>query len=697
MHSFKSSLRRLNVGTKLSLLIVVLQLVGFVGLSMFLSQAAIQQLQQEVSQSITRQQTQVADMVSLFDETLQEEVSNFLNIFLADLAPDFTLDPQQRVDVVGRDTPTLSNGEELLNGVFDLPDAFTAKTGAPVTMFARDGDDFVRVTTSLKKANGERAVGTLLNRDSHSYARLMSAESYTGIAELFGTTYITKYQPIRDSRGEVIGASFIGIDITQELAMLKSRVRGMTHDESGYTMLVNASGAKRGHVIAGGPHEEKSLAELTTPTGEPAYATMFSSTSGRIDYALAGSDTRERNTYFISYPDWNWIIASTVFPAEVQGEVVALRNWSLLAALLLALCFAGLMYFFQRRLISAPLAQVVTMGQGLAKGDLSQRYESSRQDEIGKLITSMNGIGEGLTHTVGRARASGNSVNDAAANIAQSSQDLASRTEQSAANLQETSASMEQITATIKNTAHSAQEASQLVHATADIAKQGNTAMGEAQNTMEDINTSATKISEITTLIDGIAFQTNILALNASVEAARAGEHGRGFAVVAQEVRTLATRSSDASKEIRELIDASLRHTESGAKMVKGAAQTMQDILKGIERVSDMISEISAGTKEQSEGISQINLAVTELDTITQQNASMVQQSNTAAEMMSDESRQLSELLASFKLGFEQKTTPAPLHSLLPGESPTLSTAPPKKIIESRRLAEHNDDDWSSF
>ena len=191
-------------------------------------------------------------------------------------------------------------------------------------------------------------------------------------------------------------------------------------------------------------------------------------------------------------------------------------------------------------------------------------------------------------------------VNQAAGEIAQGNEELSARTEQSASSLQETSASMEEITTTVQHSADSAQQASQLVNSTSEQARRGNEDMNKAQASMEDINRSAERINEIISLIDGIAFQTNILALNASVEAARAGEHGRGFAVVAQEVRTLATRSSDASREIRGLIDESISHTQQGVAQVKDASHAMAEILSSVERVNDMIAEISAGAREQS-------------------------------------------------------------------------------------------------
>ncbi|WP_052384137.1 methyl-accepting chemotaxis protein [Litchfieldella xinjiangensis] len=660
MKTLTPLLRRTSVGGKLSSFILVLQLAGFVGLAFFLSQSSLRQINTEVGQGIQQQQEQVANMMSLFDETLQQQAGNMLHLLLGDLSPTFEVDTRRRIEVAGRQTPTFSNGGEPLNGNYTLADEFTVRTGAPVTFFARDGDDFVRVSTSVKNASGERVVGTLLNRESKSYARLMAGETYSGIAELFGTPYITIYEPVRNRQGEVAGAAFIGIDIVKELAMLQERIRGISYYQSGYAMLVDAA-IQQGRIIAGGPYENESLESLKTTDNLSIFSELTSSPSGQFEYALEGRDSRPQTMYFQHYPAWNWIITGTVFVDEMEAGIITMRNWSLLAALLLALGFAALLYFYQRNLISRPLEAIVGMAQQLAKGDLSQRHPTQREDEIGKLLVAMNGIGEGLSRTVSQVRNSTSSVNHAAAEIAQSSQDLASRTEQSAANLQETSASMEEITATVQNTAHSAQEANQLVADTAEITKQGNQDMIQAQRTMDDINTSAAKIGEIITLIDGIAFQTNILALNASVEAARAGEHGRGFAVVAQEVRTLATRSSDASKEIRGLVDESIKHTQSGAALVSGAAQTMESILHGVKRVSDMIGEISAGAKEQSEGIIQINTAVTELDAMTQQNAAVVEQSSAASEEMRNQAEQLERLMASFTLGSEADLSVAAL------------------------------------
>ncbi len=283
-------------------------------------------------------------------------------------------------------------------------------------------------------------------------------------------------------------------------------------------------------------------------------------------------------------------------------------------------------------------------------GDLTARIVSRRKDELGELAEQFNAFILRIDRTLQTVRSSTLNVHNAANEIAKSSQELASRTEQTAANLQETSASMEEITTTVSNTSDATQQANQWVQETVGVARRGQEAMTHVENTMDDISRSAAQIDEFIGLIDSITFQTNILALNASVEAARAGEHGRGFAVVAQEVRTLASRSSDASRGIRELIDTSVSRTQSGASLVKSTGRTMQEIVASIERITGVIGEISAGAKEQSQGIAQVNIAVSELDNMTQHNASLVEQTSAAAAEMREQAEHLNDLIASFRL-----------------------------------------------
>ncbi|QIB64675.1 methyl-accepting chemotaxis protein [Kineobactrum salinum] len=349
----------------------------------------------------------------------------------------------------------------------------------------------------------------------------------------------------------------------------------------------------------------------------------------------------------------------------VTLERVRLQQIAVSAFAVLVFVIATAIALMGPHMMSRAIEQVTGRIREISEGDgdLTVRIDSSRKDEIGDLATQFNGFIARMDHTLLAVRSSTRSVHHAADEIARSSQELASRTEQTSANLQETSASMEEITATVGNTSDAAQQADQLAKSTVTVAHEGQQSMRDVETTMSTISESATQINEIVTLIDGIAFQTNILALNASVEAARAGEHGRGFAVVAQEVRTLASRSSDASRDIRRLVENSVASTQAGSELVRKAGSTMQNIVDSIEQVTRMIGEISSGAMEQSHGISQVNTAVNELDSMTQHNAAMVEQSSAAADGMRTQAEQLQALIAAFRLSRREEgaaaSTPA--------------------------------------
>ena len=285
----------------------------------------------------------------------------------------------------------------------------------------------------------------------------------------------------------------------------------------------------------------------------------------------------------------------------------------------------------------------------VAQGNLSEHLPIMADDP--SLMAALGDMQQSLREVVGEIRSSVESITTASSEIAAGNHDLSARTEQTASSLQETAASMEELTGTVNQSADSARQAKQLASSAAAVASRGGEVVSQVVITMESINASSQKIADIIGVIDGIAFQTNILALNAAVEAARAGEQGRGFAVVASEVRSLAGRSSDAAREIRSLIADSVEKVEAGSRLVDDAGQTMTEIVSSVQRVSDIVGEISAATHEQSSGISQINSAISNLDQMTQQNSALVEQSTAAAESLRDQASRLAQVCGRFNLG----------------------------------------------
>ena len=372
---------------------------------------------------------------------------------------------------------------------------------------------------------------------------------------------------------------------------------------------------------------------------------------------------------------------------------------SMLVLAIVAMALAVLVGLWTTRSITRPLNAAVKLAEKVADGDLTTSVVVSSRDETGQLLAALKNMNDSLVSTVGQVRTSTETIGVAAREIAAGNLDLSARTEAQAASLDATASTMGQLTATVKQNAANADRANQLVTSASDFAVKGGTVVGQVVATMGSIKESSRKIVDIISVIDGIAFQTNILALNAAVEAARAGEQGRGFAVVAAEVRSLAQRSAGAAKEIKVLIGDSVEKVDAGGKLVDQAGQTMGEIVASVRHVADIMSEITAASKEQSVGIEQVNQAIAQIDERTQQNAALVEQAAAASQTMQDQAETLAEAVSVFRLtdaaSTRQSTAPprsvptalatrpAPLAEVTPLRSPASAKAPRKMTLSA--------------
>jgi methyl-accepting chemotaxis protein len=348
------------------------------------------------------------------------------------------------------------------------------------------------------------------------------------------------------------------------------------------------------------------------------------------------------------------------------------------------------------RIVSAPLQEAVSLARDVAGGDLTRAIDVRTACETGQLMQALKDMTGNLQTLVSQVRRGTDTIATASSEIASGNQDLSSRTEEQASSLEETASSMEELTSTVKQNADNARQANQLAQSASGIAVKGGDVVGQVVGTMASINESSRKIVDIISVIDGIAFQTNILALNAAVEAARAGEQGRGFAVVASEVRNLAQRSAAAAKDIKALINDSVEKVAAGSSLVNQAGSTMNEIVTSITRVTDIMSEITSASVEQSAGIEQVNTAIVQMDQVTQQNAALVEEAAAAAESMQEQAARLSEVVSVFKL--LASATPAmaaPVRRPAPKPTARAVTAAARPAL--KKPATTADDEWETF
>jgi len=416
-------------------------------------------------------------------------------------------------------------------------------------------------------------------------------------------------------------------------------------------------------------NNNKDLADLKDPNGVYVYRAIAAAGAqpgggGFVKYYWSRPGAAEpvpKLSRVAHYAPWNWDLTTGLYIDDID---IAFRESLLKSAAMLAGVCALLWLIVSavnkslRHSIGGAPEYVGEVARQIAGGDLSLAIKTHESDQ-GSILYGMKAMQQRLADTIGEIRRSADTIATASSQIAAGNMDLSARTESQASSLEETAASMEELTSTVNQNTDNAVQANQLVLSASAVAEKGGKVVSQVVATMDTINASATRIVDIISVIDGIAFQTNILALNAAVEAARAGEQGRGFAVVASEVRNLAQRSAGAAKEIKELINASVESIGAGSALVAEAGTTMDQVVTSVSRVTQIMSAITEASHEQSTGIGHVNMAITEMDSVTQQNAALVEQA-AAAGSMQQQAGMLAELVSRFKLNGDQPLAPAP-------------------------------------
>jgi methyl-accepting chemotaxis protein len=449
--------------------------------------------------------------------------------------------------------------------------------------------------------------------------------------------------------GDQVAAGSMPVAEAQKRAM--DSIRNMRYGEGGYFAIFNSNGTILMNPIQ--PElNDKDARDYKDSNGiyyiRETVAVSKRDGSGFTAFSFAKPGTAEaapKIAYEETYQPWDWIVLTGVYVDDLDAAFRSTLYQSLGIFLVLAGALSAVVMLLNRgilRSLGGEPSYAAEIANQIASNDLTAEVKTA-PDDRSSLLFSMKRMQEQLTQTIGTIKISADSIATATHQIAAGNQDLSQRTEEQAASLQETAASMEQLTSTVNQNADNASQANQLAAQAARVAEEGGAVVSRVVETMDGINASSDKIANIVGIIEGIAFQTNILALNAAVEAARAGEQGRGFAVVASEVRSLAQRSSAASKEIKELIHDSVERVQAGAGHVREAGAKMREITHEIRRVTDIMGEITAASHEQSKGIGQVNQAVTQMDEVTQQNAALVEQAAAASSLES----QLNDLKAS--------------------------------------------------
>ncbi len=640
------NLRSLTLASRLALFALLAILFVLSCLTFYAVTASRNALIATEVEGLKQKNQLVVDLIEAYDQSLRGSAQNFLTV-LRNLYPTTFMLSHSTTQVGNETVPILLADSDPINNENFQVDKFQELTAGVATVFVKRGEDFVRISTSLRDADKERVIGTTLAKDNPAYGALSKGEQYVGPVVLFSNHYLAAYEPIRNLEKEIIGAFFVGIDFNSGMAALKRKIKDIKIGQSGYFIAIDATpGPSYGTMLVHPSLKGQNALEVRDADGNFVLKNSLSAKSGVATYRWIGegdSKPREKVASFLTYEKWHWLILGSSYVDEFGAQAKTLSRYLVLASLLSGLLLAGVLYYLISRNVGKPLEHAAAIAQSVAAGDLTQKITIGRDDETGKLLASLQTMSDGLAHIARTVYERSALIQEGARQIAMGNLDVSQRTEEQASTLEETMASVETVSAAARENATIAAQGRKLATDAAHAAAENANVMARLSETINSMHSSSKQISEIVGVIDGLAFQTNILALNAAVEAARAGEQGRGFAVVASEVRSLAHRSSQSAKDIRAIIAKSTAAMDAGSKLAQEVARSSHTTQRSIQTVTGLMGQIADCSREQSGSIEQINQAMSQLDGVTQQNAALVEQASAAAQSLEEQSYHLLE------------------------------------------------------